>query len=167
MEIKIKNSGYDIVTKGCMYDLVSIVNTKIEGPKVVNDKVVFSTALINLNMVMELPKYFEAVVIARSSLYKEKGVILTNAIGEIDGPDDDNSGYIGDNDIWKANLLAFRDCKINKGDRICQFKIQPSMKAPLWVKLKWLFTNKITFVPVESLNNKDRGGIGSTGGYKK
>ena len=50
-----------------------------------------------------------------------------------------------------------------EGDRICQFRIQPSQKASIWTKLKWLFTNKIEFEWVDSLGNENRGGFGSTG----
>ena len=52
---------------------------------------------------------------------------------------------------------------IKKGDRICQFRIQLSQKATFWQKLKWLFSSGIELVEVDSLNNKSRGGFGSTG----
>jgi dUTP pyrophosphatase len=71
--------------------------------------------------------------------------------------------YCGNNDIWGLPVIALRDTTIDEGDRICQFRIMPSQKASVWTKIKWLFTRKIEFVEVESLDNNDRGGFGSTG----
>lgn len=71
--------------------------------------------------------------------------------------------YCGNNDEWKMPVLAFADTTIFEGDRICQFRIQPSQKASFLTKLKWLFTNKIEFEFVDSLGGEDRGGIGSSG----
>jgi dUTP pyrophosphatase len=58
--------------------------------------------------------------------------------------------YCGDNDQWRFPAYALRDTEIHAGDRICQFRImehQPSIR----------------FEEVESLDNEDRGGFGSTG----
>ena len=55
--------------------------------------------------------------------------------------------------------------KINKGDRICQFRIQLSQKATVWQKIKWLFSSGIKIEYVDSLSDNNRGGFGSTG-YK-
>lgn len=71
--------------------------------------------------------------------------------------------YSGSNDEWKFPAVALKDVTILEGKRICQFRIQPSQKASIWTKIKWLFTNKIEFVWVDSLDEEDRGGIGSTG----
>lgn len=71
--------------------------------------------------------------------------------------------YSGSNDEWKFPALAFRDVTVFEGDRICQFRIQPSQKASVWTKLRWLFTNKIEFIWVDSLDEEDRGGFSSTG----
>lgn len=71
--------------------------------------------------------------------------------------------YNGTNDEWKMSVVALGDCTINAGDRICQFRIQPSQKAKWWQKLRWLFTSKIEFMWVDKLNDKDRGGFGTTG----
>ena len=100
--------------------------------------------LVPLGVAMELPKGYEAHVVPRSSTFKTWGVLQTNSIGIID------ESYCGDNDIWKMPVYATRDTVIHKNDRICQFRIvrnQPSL----------------FFLTVENLNNKDRGGIGSTG----
>ena len=106
---------------------------------------------------MELPKYFEANIVPRSSTFNNFKIILANSMGVID------STYNGDGDEWKFQAIALGSTKINEGDRIAQFRIRPSQFAPWWIKLKWLFTNKIKFVFVDTLNNKDRGGFGSTG----
>ena len=52
---------------------------------------------------------------------------------------------------------------IQKGTRICQFRIQLSQKATVWQKIKWLFSSGIELVQVDNLRNKNRGGIGSSG----
>jgi hypothetical protein len=37
------------------------------------------------------------------------------------------------------------------------------MTAPWYVKLKWMFDNKIEFIEVDDLMSTDRGGFGTTG----
>lgn len=100
--------------------------------------------LIHLGVAMELPEGYEAITAPRSSTFKNFGIIQTNSIGVID------ELYKGDNDEWLYPVYALRDTKINFDDRICQFRIQKKMP-------------KITFEEVESLNNEDRNGFGSTG----
>lgn len=100
--------------------------------------------LIPLGVAMELPKGYEAHVVPRSSTYKNFGIIQTNHQAVID------ESYCGDNDEWYYPVYALRDTTINVNDRICQFRI--IKKQP-----------EIVFEEVDFLNNKDRGGIGSTG----
>jgi len=100
--------------------------------------------LIPLGVAMELPKGYEAHIVPRSSTYKNFGIIQTNHQAVID------ESYCGDEDQWFYPAYALRDTIINTNDRICQFRIMK--KQP-----------KIDFKEVESLNNKNRGGIGSTG----
>ena len=100
--------------------------------------------IISLGVSMELPDGYEAVVIPRSSTFKNWGIIQTNHFGLID------NSYCGDNDIWMFPALATRDVFIEKNSRICQFRIQKKMPP-------------IEFMVVESLNNGNRGGFGSTG----
>lgn len=100
--------------------------------------------LIPLGVAMELPKGYKANVYPRSSTYKNFGIILANSVGQID------ESYKGDNDMWMFPAIAMRDTVIHKNDRICQFEIV--RKMPL-----------IEFEEVETLENEDRGGIGSTG----
>ena len=93
---------------------------------------------------MQLPKGYEALVVPRSSTFKNFGIISANSIGVID------NSYCGDNDIWKFPAIALRDTVIKKNERICQFRIianQPKFKVE----------------EVLVLDNADRGGIGSTG----
>lgn len=130
---------------------------KVNGVEEKHRDVEFDSKLIKLGIAMQLPKGFEAVVLSRSSTYKNFGVIFGNSEGVIDQP------YCGNNDEWKYNAIAFRDTTINEGDRICQFRIQLSQKATLWQKLKWFFSSGIKIIEVEELNNYDRGGIGITG----
>ena len=71
--------------------------------------------------------------------------------------------YCGNNDEWKYPAIALRDTIIKRGDRICQFRIQLSQKATLWQKIKWFLSSGIKIIKVDSLDNNDRGGFGSTG----
>lgn len=112
---------------------------------------------IKLGIAMELPKGFEAIVAPRSSTPKNFGIVCANSIGIID------NSYCGDNDEWKFPAIAIRETFIPEGTRICQFRIQLSQKATFWQKLKWLFSSGVKFVKVDKLNNKNRGGFGSTG----
>lgn len=100
--------------------------------------------LIPLGVAMELPTGYKANVYPRSSTYKNFGIILSNSVGQID------ESYKGDNDEWHFPAIAMRDTVIHKNDRICQFEIVRKMPP-------------IEFEEVETLNNADRGGIGSTG----
>ena len=100
--------------------------------------------LIRLGVAMELPKGYEAHVVPRSSTYKNFGLIQTNHMGVID------ESYKGDADEWKWPALAMRDTEVHIGDRLCQFRImkhQPEIK----------------FLEVPPLENKDRGGFGTSG----
>lgn len=100
--------------------------------------------LIPLGVAMELPKGYEAHVVPRSSTFKNFGIIQTNHQGIID------CSYCGDNDQWFMPVYAVRDTEIHVNDRICQFRIMENQP-------------KLVFDEVESLDNADRGGHGSTG----
>ena len=130
---------------------------KVKGVEERHRDVEFYSRLIRLGVAMQLPKGFEAVVLSRSSTYKNFGVILGNSEGIIDQP------YCGDNDEWRFNAIAFRDTTINEGDRICQFRIQLSQKATMWQKIKWLLSSGVEIIEVDELGNPDRKGIGITG----
>jgi dUTP pyrophosphatase len=100
--------------------------------------------LIPLGIAVQLPRGYEALIAPRSSTFKNWGIIQTNSPGVID------ESYCGDGDEWKMAVYATRDTVINKGDRICHFRIQPRMP-------------EVNIVQVQTLDNKDRGGFGSTG----
>ena len=115
------------------------------------------TALISLGVSMKLPEGYEAHVVPRSSTFKNFGIIMTNSVGIID------NSYCGTNDVWRfpAYCLEAKSYKQVKGkiqygtwviknDRICQFRIVKSQPP-------------IEFVEVDTLDETDRGGIGSTG----
>ena len=100
--------------------------------------------LISLGVSMRLPPGYEAHVAPRSSTFRRWGILATNGVGVID------ESYCGDGDVWHLSALAMRDTRIEKGDRICQFRIVPKMPP-------------VTLETVAVLTAPDRGGIGSTG----
>ena len=100
--------------------------------------------LIDLGVSVQLPKGYEMLIAARSSTFKNYGLIQTNAVGVVD------ESYCSDEDHLKWPCYATRDTTVHVNDRICQFRIlrhQP----------------EICFEEVETLGNKTRGGFGSTG----
>ena len=140
MKIKIKYHDEELeklnmIPNGDWIDLRSAENVEIKRGEF---------ALISLGVSMQLPEGTEAHIVPRSSTFKNFGILQTNHMGVID------SSYCGNNDIWKFPALAVRDTIILKNDRICQFRIIE--KQP-----------KIEFETVEKLENKERGGLGSTG----
>lgn len=64
---------------------------------------------------------------------------------------------------WELLIIAIRPTSIEKGTRICQFRVQLSQKATTWQKIKWLFTSGVKLVEVDDLGNDNRGGFGSAG----
>jgi dUTP pyrophosphatase len=140
MQIKIKyfNSTTERISKidkGDWIDLRSAIQCEIKAGEY---------KVIPLGVAMELPKGYEGHMLPRSSTFKNFGIIQTNHCGIID------ESYCGDNDEWKMAVYAIRDTKINLNDRICQFRIIEKMPS-------------IEFVEVKTLDNEDRGGLGSTG----
>ena len=99
---------------------------------------------IRLGVGMILPDGYEAIVVPRSSTFEKWGIIQTNHAGVIDNI------YSGNDDEWHFPALAFKNVFIPKGTRIAQFRIQKKMEH-------------VDFIEVEKLNDKSRGGFGSTG----
>ena len=109
--------------------------------------------MIPLGVAIELPKGYEAIVLPRSSTFKNFGVIMTNSAGVID------NSYCGDDDQWHFPAYCLKGTEIKDGRRgtmipkdarIAQFRIlenQPELEIE----------------EAESLGNKNRGGFGSTG----
>lgn len=168
MKIKVRlinpNCKFEFIDKGEWIDLRAAQTVELKGPfaNTLNGKrdkrdVEFDYQLIPLGFAMKLPKDFEALIVPRSGTFKLWRMIQTNHLGIVD------SSFSGSRDEWRMPVLAFKDTTILEGDRICQFRIQPSQKASVWTKIKWLFTNKIEFEYVDSLDEEDRGGFSSTG----
>lgn len=138
--IKIKYHSNEItklekITKGDWIDLRSSEHVVLKAGEF---------KLIKLGVSMQLPKGYEAVIVPRSSTYKNFGIIQTNHMGVVD------ETYCGNNDIWMMPVYALRDTEINVNDRICQFRIQEHQP-------------EIDFKEVDVLENADRGGIGTSG----
>ena len=100
--------------------------------------------LIPLGVAMKLPEGYEAYMLPRSSTFKNYGVLQTNSQAIID------ETYCGNEDMWRYPVYATKATKINKYDRICQFRIQKHQPS-------------ISFKEVKRLEEKNRGGFGSTG----
>lgn len=100
--------------------------------------------LIPLGVGMKLPYGYEANIVPRSSTYKNFKIIQTNSFAVID------NSYSGNDDQWMFPALAIEDTVIHKNDRICQFRINK-------------IQNNIKFKTVDRLDERNRGGIGSSG----
>lgn len=139
-KIKVKYFNNEVerlekITKGDWIDLRAAVSMKIKAG---------THAMIPLGLAMELPRGYEALVVPRSSTFKKWHIIQTNSIGVID------ESYCGNDDQWFMSVYAVEDTEINLNDRICQFRIiehQPKLEIEV----------------VDSLNNVNRGGFGTTG----
>jgi dUTP pyrophosphatase len=99
---------------------------------------------VPLNIAVQVPDEYWVLVTARSSLHK-KGVMMGNGVGVGD------ADFCGDEDEYKAILLNFTDQEvtIQRGDRIAQMMI--------------LKRDRVELEEVEQMEQKSRGGIGSTG----
>jgi len=100
--------------------------------------------LIDLGVSVQLPAGYEMLIAARSSTFKNYGLIQTNAVGIVD------ESYCADEDHLKWPCYATRDTCVRVNDRICQFRIIEHQPA-------------VSFEEVETLGNRVRGGFGSTG----
>jgi dUTP pyrophosphatase len=100
--------------------------------------------LVPLNIALQLPPTHWALMTARSSLHK-KGLTMANGVGVGD------ADYCGDGDEYRAALFNFTQKKVElkQGDRIVQMLI--------------LQREQVEFEELDSLENPDRGGFGSTG----
>ena len=152
MEIKIKyHDGMEAwpiekISKGDWIDLRSAEDVELHCG---------DFKLISLGVSMQLPEGYHAQLVPRSSTFKKFNIIMANSVGIID------NSYCGDNDIWKFPALCMREIidtrtnkpthtVIRKGDRIAQFRIVRNSEP-------------VTFNPVDTLGNEDRGGFGSSG----
>lgn len=139
VDIKLKtsdNEGVSIISEGDWIDLHTSEDVYMMKGEY---------QLIPLGVCMELAEGYEAIVVPRSSTFKKYGIIMANSIGVID------ESYCGDNDMWQFPAVCLEDeTHIPKGARIAQFRIIKHQPY-------------ITFKNVQSLDNPDRGGFGSTG----
>ena len=99
--------------------------------------------LVHLGVAMKLPEGYEAHLVPRSSTYKKWGIIQANHVGIID------NSYCGPEDWWKMSVIAMRDTMIERGDKICQFRIVKKQPTIKFVEGK--------------MTDPSRGGFGSTG----
>ena len=104
--------------------------------------------LINLGVSLCLPDGYEAVVIPRSSTFKNFGLLQANSVGLID----ESYGKYSSDDVWMWPALAMRDTEVHVNDRICQFRIQKHQPQIIFEE-----------VAPHSGEGKARGGFGSTG----
>ena len=98
---------------------------------------------VGLNVAMELPKGYEAHIKPRSSTVTTWRVLSATS-GVVD------YSYNGPDDKWFMKFYAIGDYRIEKGDRICQFRIVK--KQP-----------ELSFKESDLEHNENRGGNGSTG----
>lgn len=160
----------EIIEKGDWIDLRSAVSITIPAPQsnVLKVKTIegerksyrdveIPTYYIPLGVAMQLPQGFEAIIDSRSSGPKKLGLFIPNGQSVID------NSYNGNDDQWNYVCSPLRKTTIEKGDRICQFRIQLSQKATLWQKIKWLLSSGVKLVKVDDLGNNNRGGFGSSG----
>lgn len=118
------------------FDLYARVDTTIPAHQV---------GYVPLNIALQLPEGYWALVSARSSLHK-RGLMLANGIGVGD------YDYRGNNDEYKAALFNFTDepVTIERGERIVQMMILE--REPVELVITEQFVDAV-----------DRGGFGSTG----
>ena len=100
--------------------------------------------LIPLGVAIALPEGYEAHLVPRSSTFKNYGILQTNSMGVVDYT------YRGDGDQWFMPAYATRDVTVERCARICQFRVMQNQP-------------RLHFLPVDRLEDTDRGGFGSTG----
>lgn len=122
-------------TEGAVaFDLSARIPTTILPKQVV---------LVPLNIALEPPDGYMVMLAARSSLHK-KGLMLANGVGVID------RDFAGNEDEYHAALYNFTngEVRVKKGERLVQGIFKKYDKAE-WEE-------------VDDLENKTRGGFGST-----
>lgn len=99
--------------------------------------------LLDLGVAIQLPEGYDALLLPRSSLYKNFKVLQTNTPGYIENE------YFPDH--WKLSIVALEDTEIHKGDRVCQFTIFKRMP-------------EVELTTIDNVNEAEcRGGFGSSG----
>ena len=108
---------------------------------------------------MKLPAGYEALLAPRSGTFRKYGLLQTTGIGIID------DSFSGNDDIWQMQVYATADTEIKKGERLCQFRLMPTMETLFTGKNSLMPFGKpgLTIVEVENLDSVNRGGFGSSG----
>ena len=131
-------------------------------------------AHINLGFCAKIPNGYEAYIVSRSSTHDKYGLMQSDSMGVID------NAYCGDNDIWFWTCYGTRDVIVEKGKRVCQFRLFPNMKEMFFGNTNdfrkysyiYNFNNYgeiklheygLCLLIVDKLDNDNRGGFGSTG----
>ena len=117
------------------------------------------SAFINLGVAMKPPIGYEAHLAPRSGTFRKYGLLQTNGVGVID------DSYSGNDDIWMMPVYATQDTVIKKGERLCQFRLFPTMETMFSGNSTFMPFNHcmLTIVEVEKLDDTNRGGFGSSG----
>jgi len=124
-------------TKGAVaFDLYSRLDMEIKAKEV---------AQIPSNLIIQTPKNYMLTVVTRSSTPKRLGLSVPHGIGIID------QDFCGSEDEVTIQVYNFTDqtVKITKGQRIGQ--------------ATFIRINKVKWQEIQTVKNKTRGGIGSTG----
>lgn len=136
LPVKINLHGQPMPEKhGEWYDLASAEDANLVSGNMY---------IISLGVNVKPPKGYHFLVASRSSTPLKYGLIIANGIGIIEDT------YCGDNDRLGLVVYATKSISIPKGTRIAQMTLVE--KGP-----------EMEFYPVESMNENDRGGYGSTG----
>lgn len=103
-----------------------------------------SIELVPANLVVEVPKGYMLALVSRSSTPRKKGLTKPHSIGVID------QDYCGDGDELKIQVYNFTKdpVTVEKGEKIAQ---------GIFMRV-----DKFEWQEVDSMNNSDRGGFGST-----
>lgn len=145
MKVKIKKSdpGASLpkyhTTESAGFDLAASQDAIVQPGEV---------AKIPTGLIIEAPKGHFLLIAARSSLPLKKGLAMANGIGIVD-PD-----YAGPSDEIHIIVHNFTKLpvEVKKGERLAQ---------GIFIK-----SDQVEWDEVGELRGSDRGGIGSTGGYK-
>ncbi len=124
-------------SKSAAFDLYSRIDITVKP---------FEVTIIPLNVVIKFEPGYFLMLAARSSLPIKKKLMVANSIGVID------EDYCGDDDEIGLEVLNFskEDVVINKGDKIAQSLLVKIARAE-------------NFNEVDTMDDKSRGGFGSTG----
>lgn len=142
MNVRIKRIEKDLplpeyhTSGAAAFDLYTRIDAKIPP---------HSFVMVPTNLIVETPTGYMLMLSARSSSAKKKGITMRNGVGIID------SDYAGDGDEIHLLLqnLTDKELTIERGERLAQ---------GMFIKIE-----QAGWQEVESMDNEDRGGFGSTG----